>query len=227
MQNNTDKYVVNGMLLELNGLFQQVISLQGQIMTKLDMINSNEQTFSTINLPKYNVVNPTFATKFIEKPKPKSIEPKRGFSSLTPYFNTMINGGKIDPQTMMNAVFDILNQPTEEQQVEQEQVEQEQVEQEQVEQEQVEQEQVEQVDEYEDTPPASPPLNNTFVSVNSETDKTVLYDVDYLHGTCTCPHFKYSGPIACKHILTVQKYPGKYGLSSDDAAILKNATHKP
>lgn len=213
MQNNTDKYVVNGMLLELTGLFQQVVALQGQIITKLDMINSDEQTIGTVNLPKYNAVYPTYASKFNEKPKtkpvPKSIEPKRGFSSLTPYFNTMLNGGKIDSQTMMNAVFDILNQPAEEQQVEQ----------------------VEQIDEdeYEDMPPLeedTPPLNNTFVSVSSETDKTVLYNVDYLNGTCTCPHFKYSGPIVCKHILKVQQYPGKYGLSSADVGILKNATNK-
>jgi hypothetical protein len=216
MQNNTDKYVVNGMLLELTGLFQQVVALQGQIITKLDMMNSDEQTIGTVNLPKYNPVYPTYASKFNEKPKPKlvpkSIEPKRGFSSLTPYFNTMLNGGKIDSQTMMNAVFDILNQPAEEQQVEQ----------------------VEQVDEDEDEdddmPPLKeytpPPLNNAVVQVSSETDKTVLYNVDYLNGTCTCPHFKYSGPIVCKHILKVQQYPGKYGLSSADVGILKNATNK-
>lgn len=40
---------------------------------------------------------------------------------------------------------------------------------------------------------------NCVIMVNSETTKG-QYEVNYHFATCSCPHFRYSGPRKCKHL---------------------------
>lgn len=49
-------------------------------------------------------------------------------------------------------------------------------------------------------------IDERYAVVKSKSDPTVLYDVDYIDKTCTCPDFKYvrkdKGDI-CKHVRAV------------------------
>ncbi len=64
--------------------------------------------------------------------------------------------------------------------------------------------------------------NQCIVTVNSETCNGTKYNVDYVKGTCTCPNFKYSGPLKCKHIAKVGNHPGNFGLNNMQASNLKS-----
>ena len=47
--------------------------------------------------------------------------------------------------------------------------------------------------------PQLPKSLNT-IKIASESEEDRFYDVDYVNGTCTCEHYKYRGPLECKHI---------------------------
>jgi hypothetical protein len=60
---------------------------------------------------------------------------------------------------------------------------------------------------------ASEPDYSKYVfKVSSETSYGESYDINYYYGTCSCPHFKYSGPRVCKHLKKVYDNPSSYGL---------------
>lgn len=44
------------------------------------------------------------------------------------------------------------------------------------------------------------PKPSSIMMVASESEEDLFYEVDYINGTCTCDHYKYRGPLECKHI---------------------------
>lgn len=51
-------------------------------------------------------------------------------------------------------------------------------------------------------------FTNKYILVKSETDSNTTYKVTLSKCSCTCPHWKYNGPIICKHILSAAKTTG-------------------
>ncbi len=74
------------------------------------------------------------------------------------------------------------------------------------------------------------PNNRSIIEVESDTHNGKKYEIDYLKGTCSCPHYTYAN-VVCKHITRVIDEPNKYGLSNPLAKVLafeakKNTTRQ-
>ncbi len=131
MQNN--KYMIKGMLIELGSLMSKVISLQSQIVNKLDNMKLDDEISPQI-------------------------------------INT------ISPPVIQSSIV--------------------------------------------------PLTINSTILVNSMTENGREYELDYILGTCTCPHYKYSGPLLCKHMKKVYENPIIYGLNNHDVKNLETMYSK-
>ncbi len=72
--------------------------------------------------------------------------------------------------------------------------------------------------------PVQPIINNpsdNIIDIPSFKDPNMKYQVNTTQGNCSCPDFKYRGPIICKHIDEIVNNPAKYNLTPNDATDLE------
>lgn len=72
--------------------------------------------------------------------------------------------------------------------------------------------------------PVQPIINNpsdNIIDIPSFKDPNMKYQVNTTQGHCSCPDFKYRGPIICKHIDEIVNNPAKYNLTPNDATDLE------
>ncbi len=230
MQSNTsnaDKFIIKGMLTELTQLFQEVSVVQEQLMTKLKEMESKNQGSKTSSASSTPSI-PSIGS---------------AFSSIV---NSLMNGEEIDSHMVMQAVNGLMNpQHTGQQPSLGDDTQYDDM---------PPLEDSDYLDGLPDSMqlPKVPPVSKLHqvpqvpkvvpkavvkpvvkpvvinqghnVQVKSQTENDKIYSVNIMNGSCTCPHFKYSGPLVCKHIMSVQNNPSKYGLTMYDASQLKNVT---
>ena len=223
--NNTDKYMIKGMLTELTQLFHEVSVVQTQLMEKLEEMDTGIQktknpskSTSTTATSSVDVTSTVPATAPATSTAPvTSTAPATSTAPVTstapatsttgsafaPLINSLLNGNQVDSQMLIQTFTDLMN-PNH------------------VENEEQEDDMPELVDDM----PIPVPCQSQIVKVGSQTEKGTTYDVNIMTGTCTCPHFKYSGPLVCKHIVDVQNNPNKHGLTMYESSILKNVIDK-
>lgn len=211
--NNTDKYMIKGMLTELTQLFHEVSVVQTQLMEKLEEMDTGIQ--KTKNPSKSTSTTATSTVDVTSSVDAKSTVPATApatssvdvtsttGSAFAPLINSLLNGNQVDSQMLIQTFTDLMN-PNH------------------VENEEQEDDMPELVDDM----PIPVPCQSQIVKVGSQTEKGTTYDVNIMTGTCTCPHFKYSGPLVCKHIVDVQNNPNKHGLTMYESSILKNVIDK-
>jgi len=214
--NNTDKYMIKGMLTELTQLFHEVSVVQTQLMEKLEEMDTGIQktknpskSTSTTATSTVDVTSTAPATSTAPTTSTVDVTSTTG-SAFAPLINSLLNGNQVDSQMLIQTFTDLMN-PTH------------------VENEEQEDDMPELVDdmpELVDDMPIPVPCQSQIVKVGSQTEKGTTYDVNIMTGTCTCPHFKYSGPLVCKHIVDVQNNPNKHGLTMYESSILKNVIDK-
>ena len=207
--NNTDKYMIKGMLTELTQLFHEVSVVQTQLMEKLEEMDTGIQktknpskSTSTTATSTVDVTSTAPATSTAPTTSTVDVTSTTG-SAFAPLINSLLNGNQVDSQMLIQTFTDLMN-PTH------------------VENEEQEDDMPELVDDM----PIPVPCQSQIVKVGSQTEKGTTYDVNIMTGTCTCPHFKYSGPLVCKHIVDVQNNPNKHGLTMYESSILKNVIDK-
>lgn len=72
--------------------------------------------------------------------------------------------------------------------------------------------------------PIQPIINSpsdNIIDIPSFSDPNMKYQVNTTQGNCSCPDFKYRGPIICKHIDAIVNNPTKYNLTQNDATDLE------
>lgn len=62
--------------------------------------------------------------------------------------------------------------------------------------------------------------------VGSKTSSDKTYEINYHYATCTCPHFKYSGPLVCKHLKDIYDKPGNYRMQGNYLSQFKQMCDK-